>query len=200
MQALIFDFGNVVGFFDHQKTLARLTPHTDMSGAEMFHSIYQGQLEDDFEAGRIGAHEFLALFQKSCRLKCDQAFLQTAIADIFEPNPEVCSLIPRLKTRYRILLGSNTNPVHSLHFRRQFAEVLGSFHAVVLSHEIGVRKPKAGFFEHCQQLAGCPASECLFIDDLAPNIEGARAVGLQGLLYKPGQDLARQLREFDILI
>ncbi len=200
MQALIFDFGNVVGFFDHDKTLRRLEPYTDMSAAEMFEAVYQNHLEDDFESGRIGDDDFLSLFRELCRLRCDQAFLRAAVSDIFAPNPEICSLIPRLKSRYRLLLGSNTNAIHSRHFRSQFEDVLSSFHAVVLSHEIGIRKPKTGFFQHCQQLAGCPADQCLFIDDLHVNIEGARAAGLQGIVYRPGQDFARQFREFDILI
>jgi glucose-1-phosphatase len=200
MEAIIFDFGNVVGFFDHEKTLRRLEPYTDMSAAEMFETVYQDRLEDDFESGRIGDDEFLSFFREMCRLRCDHAFLRAAMADIFEHNPEICNLIPRLKSRYRLLLGSNTNAIHSLHFRNQFDDVLSSFHAMVLSHEIGIRKPKAGFFQHCQQLAGCPANQCLFIDDLPINIEGARAVGLQGIVYRPEQDMARQFREFDILI
>ena len=36
MQTIIFDFGNVVGFFDHGRTLNRLQEFTDMTPAEMF--------------------------------------------------------------------------------------------------------------------------------------------------------------------
>ncbi len=200
MQALIFDFGNVIGFFDHARTLKRLEPFTDMSAKEMFATVYQDQLEDDFESGRLGADEFLTAFRDLCRLRCDNKFLTAAIGDIFEPNPEICGLIPRLKKRYRILLGSNTNTIHSAHFQRQFAEILGSFDAIVLSHEIGVRKPRAGFFRHCQQLAGCPADECLFIDDLPANIAGAAAAGLRGLVYKPGGNFVAQLLQMGIAV
>jgi len=200
MQAIIFDFGNVLGFFDHNKTLRRLEPYTDMSAAEMYETVYQDRLEDDFESGRIGDIDFLNMFRGLCRLRCDNAVLGAAMADIFEPNPEVCDLIPRLKSRYRLLLGSNTNAIHSRQFRQQFGDVLSSFHSLVLSHEIGMRKPKAGFFQHCQQLAGCPANECLFIDDLPDNIAGAKAVGLQGIVYRPGEDFVGRLRGFGIEI
>ena len=69
------------------------------------------------------------------------------------------------------------------------------FDAVVLSHAIGVRKPRPGFFHHCQELAGCPAAECLFIDDLAVNIEGARSAGLQGIVYTPQGNFAEELEK-----
>ena len=200
MQAIIFDFGNVVGFFDHGKTLARLEPHTDMSAAEMYAAIYDGRLEDDFESGRISVEDFCEAFRELCRLRCDNNALTAAVADIFEPNPEVCSIIPRLAARYRVLLGSNTNALHSRHYRRQFETLLNSFHAIVLSHDIGVRKPAAGFFHHCQRLADCPAAECLFVDDLAANIEGAKAAGLQGMVYAPGRNFVGELRRLGIEI
>jgi glucose-1-phosphatase len=200
MQAIIFDFGNVLGFFDHRKTLRRLEPYTDMSAKEMFAAVYQGHLEDDFESGRLGVDEFLNAFRKLCRLRCDNAVLAESVADIFEPNPAVCSLIPTLKARYRILLGSNTNALHSRHFLKQFQDLLASFDAVVLSHDIGVRKPNAAFFQYCQRLAGCPAGECLFIDDLPANIEGAKAAGLHGAVYTPGEDFVSQLRTFGIWV
>src|SRR4051794_8720421 len=116
MQAIIFDFGNVVAFFDHGKTLGRLQSYTDMSVADMLATVYQGQLEDDFESGKLSAEDFLAIFRERCRLRCDHEVLARAVGDIFEPNPEICQLLPRLKSRYRLLLGSNTNPLHSRHF------------------------------------------------------------------------------------
>lgn len=198
VQAIVFDFGNVVGFFDHAKTLRRLEPYTDMSAREMFEAVYQGHLEDDFESGRLGEDEFLGAFRRLCRLRCDNSVLAASVGDIFTPNPEVCDLIPALKGRYRILLGSNTNILHARQFLKQFEEVLGHFDAVVLSYVVGVRKPRAEFFHHCQQLAGCPAGACLFIDDLAANIEGARAAGLQGAVYAPGADFAGRLRALGV--
>jgi HAD superfamily hydrolase (TIGR01509 family) len=200
MKTIIFDFGNVVGFFDHCKTLRRLERFTDMPGEIMYREIYLGPLEDEFESGRIGAEEFLDIFRDRCRLTCDNQTLAAAIEDIFEPNPEICDLIPKLKGRYRILLGSNTNPIHSRHFRQQFQDILSHFRGLVLSHDIGARKPRASFFEHCVALAECPTQECLFVDDLADNIAGARAAGLQGVVYSPGQDFVGQLRELNLSI
>lgn len=200
MKAVIFDFGNVVGFFDHQITLGKLACHTDMPPAEMYQAVYLGQLEDAFESGRMTKAQFLQEARRLCRLTCDQAIMETAFADIFVPNPEVCSLIPRLKGKYQIILGSNTNELHAAKFLDQFAEVLGMFDHLVLSYQIQTRKPLAGFFEHCRRLANCSAEECLFIDDLPANVEGARAAGLKGLLYQPGNQLTRQLASLGISV
>jgi putative hydrolase of the HAD superfamily len=198
IKALVFDFGNVLGFFDHYRTLSRIACYTDMAPAAMYAAIYDSVLEDEFERGRISKGEFLERFRRTCRLTCDDAVLSAACADIFHPNAEVCELLPALKGRYRLLLGSNTNELHASHFRGQFADVLRHFDGLVLSYEIGVRKPNAGFFEHCQRLAGCAPAECLFIDDLPANVAGAQACGWHGIVYQPADDLRRRLRELGV--
>jgi putative hydrolase of the HAD superfamily len=198
MQAIVFDFGNVVAYFDHYQTLNKLTAHTDMTAEAMYAAVFDTDLEDAFESGRLSAADFLARFRRLCRLCCDDAHLHAACADIFRPNPDVCGLLPVLKPHYRLLLGSNTNELHAVQFRCQFADVLRHFDHLVLSFEVGVRKPRAGFFEHCQRLAGCPPRECLFIDDLPANVEGARACGWQGIVYTGIEDLRARLASLGI--
>ncbi|MCI0684103.1 MAG: HAD family phosphatase [Gemmataceae bacterium] len=193
MQTVIFDFGNVVGFFDHWRTLRWLERFTDMSAEDMYSTIYTGALEEALENGTLGEEEFLERFRQGCRLRCTAAELAGAMADIFWPNPEICGLIPKLKPRYRILLGSNTNIIHSRHFRRQFADVFAHIDALALSHEIGVRKPKVEFFQHCQKHAAGEPSECLFLDDIHENVASARTLGWKGIVYRPNDGLLEQL-------
>jgi FMN phosphatase YigB (HAD superfamily) len=200
MKTIVFDFGNVVGFFDHYRTLRRLEPHTTLSAEAMYRAVYAGQLEEDFECGLIGEQEFLSHFIDRCRLACPADVLGEVCADIFWPNSEVCELVSKLKPRYRVLLGSNTNIIHARYFKQQFADVLRHFDDLVLSFEIGVRKPRPGFFEHCQKLAGSAAAECVFIDDLAENVAAAQELGWHGIVYKPGNDLPGALRRLGIEI
>jgi putative hydrolase of the HAD superfamily len=200
MKTIIFDFGNVVGFFDHGLTLRRLAEHTTLTAAEMRARVYNAALEDEVEKGLIDTPAFLERVHALWELRCDVAFLERSLSDIFKPNPEVCGLIPRLSPRYRLLLGSNTNDVHACQFRRQFADVLAHFHALVLSFEIGHRKPHVGFYQHCARLAGADPSEIVFIDDLPANIEAARSHGWHGIVYRQNDGLEEQLRRLGVLI
>lgn len=72
------------------------------------------------------------------------------------------------------------------------------FDELVLSCRIHVCKPNAGFFEHCLRLADCPASECLFIDDMSVNIAAAKRMGMHGLVYTPGNNLVGHLHTLGI--
>ena len=192
IRTIVFDFGNVLGFFSHRRAAEQLAVYADGLDADAIQSLLlDEQLEDDYERGVLSSTSFRALVRERCRLTCDDGQFDTAYADMFSPNAETCELIPALKSRHRLLLLSNTTELHSRWFLKQFAAVLAHFDGVVLSHEVGVRKPHRRVYDHCLALADCSASECLFIDDLHANIEAARACGWQGHLYRPGGDLVR---------
>ena len=55
------------------------------------------------------------------------------------------------------------------------------FDVVVISGEVGMRKPEPEIFHHTLRLLGVQAAECVFVDDLAHNIEAAVAVGMVGV-------------------
>ncbi len=200
MRTIIFDFGNVIARFDHYRALRQLREFTSLTAEQIYPLIYDNDLEDRFEKGHLTSDQFLQHYLELGQLGCDAPTLQAAMEDIFTPIDEVCELAPRLKPRYRVLLGSNTNIIHSTYYRQHFAHVLKDFDGLVLSHEIGCRKPHPEFFHACLKLAECPAEECVFIDDLLVNIMGARAVGMKGIVYAPNQDLAGQLRELGVVI
>jgi len=198
LKTIVFDFGNVIGFFDYRITTERLARYSHLSADDIQRFIYGGKLEDAYESGRITSADFLRRVRHGCGLTCPDEVLAPAFADMFRPNLEVCALVPRLKPHYSLLLGSNTNELHSRHFVRQFADTLRHFDALVLSHEVGARKPRPEFFQHAQRLAGCAPEECLFIDDLPANVAGARALGWQGIVYSAVVDLAAELAKLGV--
>lgn len=200
MKTIFFDFGNVIGFFDYHRAAQRLVPYCDLSADTLVATIRGDPLHDDYESGRIDTAEFLRRVRALCGFRCADAQIVDCYSDIFWTNEDVCALLPRLKPRYRLLMGSNTSDLHTRQFKQQFAEPLRHLDGLVLSHEIGVRKPKAAFFEHCLGLAGCAASECLFIDDLPDNVAAAVAQGMNGIVYRNFADLRERLAALGIVV
>jgi putative hydrolase of the HAD superfamily len=199
IKTIVFDFGKVVGFFDHRLTSNRLAAHSPLS-ADLIHShLFHGTLNQRYEAGQLSTPEFLSQVQALCQLSCTTEALALAWADIFWPNEDVIALLPRLKPHYRLLLGSNTNELHTKQFCRQFADALRHFEALVFSHTIGVCKPDAAFFAHCQRLAGSPAEQCLFIDDMPANVAGARGCGWHGIVYQGITNLQEEFAALGIV-
>ena len=69
------------------------------------------------------------------------------------------------------------------------------FDAVVISAEVGMRKPELRIFLHAAQLLGLAPEECVFIDDIQANISAAEQVGLTGVLHSAAADTARQVAD-----
>jgi putative hydrolase of the HAD superfamily len=200
--AIVFDFGNVLAFFSNRRAaeqLARYAP-AGVTPDDILAFVVDDELEIPFESGRLSSAEVLARLRRRFALHGSDEELTLAAADMFTPNDEVCALVPLLQGRYRLLLLSNTNDLHYRHFRRQFAPTLDRFDALVASHLVGVRKPDPAIYRHAREQAGCPASECLFIDDLPANVEAARACGWQGVVYRRSDDLRRLLRQAGVAI
>lgn len=199
IKTIIFDFGNVIGFFDPRRVSERLAAHAEMVVHELHSYLYGGPLEEAYELGRLTTEEFLHQLRTTCGLRCSQEVLLQIYPDMFWPNQDVCEFVPRLKPRYRLLLLSNTNDLHARHFQQQFADTFQHFDALVFSHEVGVRKPQRGIFEHCLRLAACAPEECLFIDDLPANVAGAQALGWHGIVYRDFADFQRQMESLGIV-
>ncbi len=103
-----------------------------------------------FESGKITPEEFAREVMMLSGLNLPYHEFVEAWQDIFWLNEPVARLIALLDAEgYPLLLGSNTNVLHSAHYRRQFASTLDRFDHLVLSHEVGHMKPDAQFYEAC---------------------------------------------------
>lgn len=198
IRTLLFDFGNVVAFFDHQRAVAQLARHSDRAPAELMLELYGGPIEDDYEVGKLSTAEYVREAKLNGRLTCTDEQFRTMFCDIFWPNPEVIDLLPALAKHYRLVLASNTNDAHFTKYTAQFAGELKPFAHLVASHHAGARKPHPEFFAYAHRFAGAEPHECLFVDDLPVNIEAAERFGWKGVVYRPGGSLAKQLREHGI--
>jgi putative hydrolase of the HAD superfamily len=67
------------------------------------------------------------------------------------------------------------------------------FDGVVISGEVGMRKPEPRIFHHALGLVGLPAERCVFIDDMEPNVLAARALGISGIHHLAVPDTLAEL-------
>jgi 2-haloacid dehalogenase len=75
---------------------------------------------------------------------------------------------------------------------------LAWFDGIVLSGEVGVTKPDKRIFEELTARFGLDPGTTLFIDDNPPNVEGARAAGLQAVLFVSAATLRGDLRRLGV--
>lgn len=72
----------------------------------------------------------------------------------------------------------------------------GMFDVVVISGEVGMRKPEERIYSYTQSLMGIDPHELVFVDDMPHNVEAARDFGMIGIHHVSYEQTAQ---EIDIL-
>ncbi len=198
--ALLFDLGRVVLDIDFSQTLSCWAGHAGCDPADFagrFSSRDEIYLRH--ETGEISDAEFFASLRATLGIGISDAqFLEGWNAIFAGEMPGIAEQLARAARRLPLYAFSNTNSAHVKHFSAAYADVLGHFRELFLSSSIGLRKPDAAAFDHVVKAIGMPAGRIVFFDDLAENIEGARACGLTAVHVTSPGDVAEALAALGI--
>lgn len=107
-------------------------------------------------------------------------------------NDAMVAYVRELHKTYKVGLLSNVGPdlIERLFTEGERAEL---FDCVVLSSAEGLVKPNPHIFELAAERLGLEPGECVMIDDLEKNIEGADAAGMRGVVFTNLQSLKTDL-------
>jgi epoxide hydrolase-like predicted phosphatase len=194
IKTILFDLGGVIVPFDFKLAYARLAPLCGCEPADIPIRIRSTDLVTRFEAGRMSPEEFVEELSIVLGLKITFEEFRDLWTCIFLPHTLVSdALLENLASRYRLMLLSNTNPIHFDMVQANYP-LLRHFHACVLSYEAGAVKPSSKIFQAAIQRAQCKPEECFFTDDILINIEGARKHGMDAVQYQSSAQLVEDLR------
>lgn len=99
------------------------------------------------------------------------------------PNDLLLDYIRKeLKPKYKIGVLSNSGDDYISQMLKP--EDLKTFDDIILSYRHGMIKPQKEIFEMSGERLGVKTSECIFIDDSPSHCAGARAAGMQAILYQ----------------
>ncbi|HPH96255.1 MAG TPA: HAD family phosphatase [Anaerolineaceae bacterium] len=115
------------------------------------------------------------------------------------PILPVVAILEKLKSAgYPLYALSNWPAEKFALVRRQYA-FFNWFDGIIISGEVRLIKPDRAIYELTLKRIGRPAPECLFIDDHAPNIQAARALGFQTIQFQSPAQLESELQRLGIL-
>lgn len=126
-----------------------------------------------------------------------KGFWEGVLLDSLAVHHEVLEVAARLRSHFTVGVLSNTIQEHALILQRE--GVYKNFSPVVLSCQVGMRKPNADIYLKSAELAKSSPNRCLLIDDLTENVEAARKVGYQALLYRNVDELRHELHRMGLL-
>jgi len=197
--ALLFDLGRVVLDIDFSKAVACWAAHAGCEPRAIVARYVRDETYRQHETGKISDEAYFESLRQMLGIGISDAqFLEGWNAIIAGPMPEIAQLLPRAKKLMPLYAFSNTNRPHVKYIMREYAGLLSHFRQLYLSSSIGLRKPDAESFDHVVKEIGVPAERIIFFDDLAENVEGARARGLTAVHVTSSADIANTLRALGI--
>lgn len=196
VEAVIFDIGNVLVKFEAGLAERNLA---ELGGASAAQVGEIAALGPAYERGELTRADFLGRLRGILGYTGPDENLARAWQDIFSPNPPMWELVDRLRGRLPLYLLSNTNCLHHDHLVDEY-EVFGRFDDGVFSYRVGMSKPEPGIFELAVRQFGVRPGATVYIDDLAANVEAARAAGLLAFHYDAARhdDLLGSLRALGV--
>jgi FMN phosphatase YigB (HAD superfamily) len=136
-----------------------------------------------FETGRVGPQDFAREISEILKLKTTYDEFCDIFNCVFTKEtlvPE--SLLKRIRARHRLLLLSNTNPIHFSTIDMSYP-LMRHFHGSVLSYRVGAQKPSPRIYQEAIRLAGCRPEECFFTDDIASFVDAAQREGIDAVQF-----------------
>lgn len=194
-RTLLFDLGGVLLENGGREALTALLPPGTLPGDVRLRWL-ACPIVAKFERGQIDAVAFASALVREWQLTLDaQAFLASFATWPKGFYPGAAALLADLRTRHRVACLSNSNDVHW----KRFPEIGTLFDVALSSHHLGCVKPERIAFERALERLACDASQVWFFDDLAPNIETARSLGMHAFQVDGLDDVRDALRREGLL-
>lgn len=166
--------------YGYNKTLDDLVPILE----DIYRSSTAGEVKDIHEFWKVllrnlGIRERPILIQELIELRKNHVLTRFRLYD------DVISVLSTLRKNYKLALVSNCfvglsdilRALNLTHF----------FECIILSYEVGVRKPDRRIYLEALQRLGLTPEECVFVSDAISDLEGAREVGLKTILIRQGE-------------
>lgn len=193
IRSCLFDMGNVLVHFSHDRMCQQIGALCGKSGDDLRRLLLDSGVQWEFERGLMSADDFHKRVQELVGTMIDFEELMEAASDIFELNRPMIDILKALKERpTRLVLFSNTSVWHYEFIRKRF-DILDWFDDYVLSYEVGAIKPEPDMFRAALRTIRCAPQECFYTDDIPKYVESGRKYGFDADVFTDSDRLARQL-------
>ena len=135
------------------------------------------------ESGKLSGARFLERVATSVPRALDRDELGRRWLDMFAPDEQMIALARGLMGDYRVFLLSNVGDLHWAHLDENYG-IAGLVHGALPSFAAGVIKPDEAIYRAAEAEFGLDPAETVFIDDLAPNVAGARSCGWSAIEHR----------------
>ena len=195
---IVFDVGNVLVRWDPQFIVNQVFPKDD-EPTKLMLKIFKHQTWYDLNLGTITEREAINRYHQ--QLGIDVLRLEHLLHTVKESLvlvPGSVELLQRLHDKPFNLYALTDNTVEIMAYLKNKYRFWPLFKGIVVSAEIGYLKPSKEIYHYLLDHHQLKAHETIFIDDMAHNVEGAKALGIEAIQFTHIEQCIEALRELKI--
>jgi putative hydrolase of the HAD superfamily len=198
---LVLDYGGVLTLPQDVASVEQMVAYLRVDG-DLFRRVYRRN-RPAFDSGAATDEQYWRAVVEECGLNSSEVDVEPLIAlDVqswTQLNGAMVQFVQDVRSQvYRLAMISNMTRNTLVAMRRELPW-LALFDECVFSCELGVNKPDAAIYRECARRLGLQASECLFVDDSAKNVQGARDVGMAAIRFEAMEQFLFELERYDLV-
>lgn len=192
---IVFDVGKVLVYFEPEWIMDKLGFEEETRVA-LRKAMFENVLWNEVDRGVMTTEELVKAFAKHApayEKEIREAYAH--VGDSIELLPHAVSWTKNLKEKgFHLYIISNYGE-YTLEQTKDKMEFLKYMDGAIFSYQYQIIKPDARIYEQLLKNYNLKAEECVFIDDKAENVEGAKAAGYQGIVFTTYEEVQEKLEE-----
>lgn len=192
---IVFDVGKVLVYFEPDWIMNKLG-FTEETKAVLRKAMFEDPLWNEVDRGVLSTEELVAAFAKNApeyEKEIRDTYLR--VGDSIELLPHAVEWTASLKEKgYHLYIISNYGE-YTLEQTKEKMDFLKYMDGAIFSYQYQIIKPDARIYEQLLKNYDLKAQECVFIDDKAENVEAAKTLGYQGIVFTTYEAVTKELEE-----
>jgi FMN phosphatase YigB (HAD superfamily) len=194
IKAVYFDLGGVIVRTEDRSPRTELGRELGRSYHEMDLAVFENQSSFEATLGYITeAQHWQNIVQGLGLPESDIPRLRGAFFAGDRIDWEIVTFLRGLRATHKTGLISNAwDGLRPWMVSQQFDD---AFDALTISAEVHSGKPAPEIYQQALSALGVAASEAVFVDDMAPNIEACRALGMHGVQFRSAEQALAEVQD-----
>lgn len=178
---LVFDLGNVLLSWRPSDYLKK-SGYSQERADELAAAVFGSDAWKNLDNGDISEEEAIDLVASGSSLsRAETASLFKAGRRIIFPLDDNIKVLPELKKQGFKLYYLSNFPLDFFYEIRNHFDFFRYFDGGIISAEVRLSKPDPEIYRTLLERYGLAAEECLYLDDIGTNVDGAIKAGMKGI-------------------
>ncbi|NVD06489.1 HAD family phosphatase [Vibrio sp. JPW-9-11-11] len=200
IKSVVFDVGNVIVRWAPLE-IVRLTFGEVDQPETLAKQVFTGEIWLDLNRGLLTEQEAKLRYQQELYFTEEQShrlfyYVKHTLIQLYGS----VELMKKLKASGYALYALTDNVIELVDFLKQNYDFWPLFDGATVSADLGLLKPQPEIYQSLLASNNLDAQECVFLDDMPHNVEGAKRVGMQAIQFFSAEQAEQDLRALGLKI